>query len=60
MPTALYSPSYGDPGKTQAHRTFQTIQGLGGRLGVAIQSPLGEARNPPSPTRFWPAAAKWC
>jgi hypothetical protein len=45
MPTALYSPSYGDPGKTQAHRTFQTIQGLGGRLGVAIQSPLGEGQE---------------
>jgi hypothetical protein len=29
-PTALYSPSYGNPDKTQAHRTFQTIQGLGG------------------------------
>jgi hypothetical protein len=36
-PTALYSPSYGDPKKTQVHRTFQTIQGLGGRLGVSIQ-----------------------
>jgi hypothetical protein len=26
-PTALYSPSYANPDKTQAHRTYQTIQG---------------------------------
>jgi hypothetical protein len=45
-PTALYSPSYGDPGKTQAHRTFQTIQGLGARLGLPIQSPQPEGQEP--------------
>jgi len=45
-PTALYSPSYGDPEKTQAHRTFQTIQGLSGRLGVTIQSSLPEGQEP--------------
>ncbi len=45
-PTALYSPSYGDPDTTQAHRTFQTIQGLGGRLGVTIRSPLPEGQEP--------------
>jgi hypothetical protein len=33
-------PSYADPTKTQVHRTFQTIQGIGGRLGVSIQSPV--------------------
>ena len=32
-PTALYSPSYGQPDKTQTHRTYQTIQGLSERLG---------------------------
>jgi hypothetical protein len=44
-PTALYSPTYGNPGKTQVHRTFQTIQGLGALLGLAIQSPLGEGQE---------------
>ncbi len=44
-PTALYSPSYGKPNKTQAHRTFQTIQPLGQRLGVPIQSPLPEGQE---------------
>jgi len=39
-PTALYSPSYGNPTSTQAHRPFQTIQGLGERLGLTIQSPV--------------------
>ena len=45
-PTALYSPSYGNPDKTQAHREFQTIQGLSGRLGLPIQSPLPEGQEP--------------
>ena len=45
-PTALYSPSYGAAGKTQAHRTFQTIQGLAGRLGLPIQSPVPEGQEP--------------
>ena len=45
-PTALYSPSYGDPDKTQAHRTYETIQGLGGRLGLPIQSPVREGEEP--------------
>ena len=44
-PTALYSPSYGNSGATQVHRTFQTIQGLGARLGLAIRSPLGEGQE---------------
>ena len=46
-PTVLYSLSYGNPGKTQTHRTYQTIQGLGGRLGVTIQSPVPEGQEPP-------------
>lgn len=45
-PTALYSPSYGSPGKTQTHRTFQTIEGLAGRLSLPIQSPLPEGEEP--------------
>jgi len=45
-PTALYSPSYGKPDKTQAHRTYQTIQGLAGRLGLPIQSPVPEGQEP--------------
>ena len=45
-PTALYSPSYGAAGKTQAHRTYQTIQGLAGRLGLPIQSPVPEGQEP--------------
>src|SRR5215472_12322794 len=34
VPTALLSPSYGDPARTAAHRTYQTIQGLGARLNL--------------------------
>jgi hypothetical protein len=45
-PTALYCPSYGDPTKTQVHRTFQTIQGLSERLGVSIQSLVPEGQEP--------------
>jgi hypothetical protein len=45
-PTALLSPSYGDPGKTAAHRTYQTIQGLSGRLGLAIVSAFAEGQEP--------------
>jgi hypothetical protein len=45
-PTALYSPSYADPDKTQNHRTYQTIEGLSDRLGVPIQSPVPEGQEP--------------
>jgi hypothetical protein len=45
-PATLLSPSYGDPGKTAAHRTYQTIQGLAGRLGLAIASPFAEGQEP--------------
>jgi hypothetical protein len=46
VPTALLSPSYGDPGKTTAHRTYQTIQGLSGRLGLQIASDFAEGQEP--------------
>ncbi len=46
MPTALLSPSYGDPDKTTAHRTYETIAGLSGRLGVAIVSAFAEGHEP--------------
>jgi hypothetical protein len=46
VPTALLSPSYGDPGATTAHRTYQTIQGLSGRLGVPIVSGFAEGQEP--------------
>jgi hypothetical protein len=45
-PGTLLSPSYGDPGKTAGHRTYQTIQGLSDRLGLAIGSPFGEGQEP--------------
>jgi hypothetical protein len=46
VPAALLSPSYGDPGKTTAHRTYQTIQGLSGRLGFQIASDFAEGQEP--------------
>jgi hypothetical protein len=45
-PATLISPSYGDPGKTAAHRTYQTIQGLADRLGLQIVSPFAEGQEP--------------
>ncbi len=45
-PAALLSPSYGDPAKTAAHRTHQTIQGLADRLGLQIASDFGEGQEP--------------
>ena len=44
-PTALLSPSYGDPDKTTAHRTYQTIQGLSDRLGLPIASAFTEGQE---------------
>ncbi len=44
-PTALLSPSYGDPAKTTAHRTYQTIQGLSGRLGLPVVSAFAEGQE---------------
>jgi hypothetical protein len=45
-PTALLSPSYDDPAKTTAHRTYQTIQGLSSRLGLPIVSAFAEGQEP--------------
>jgi hypothetical protein len=45
-PAALLSPSYGDPVKTAAHRTHQTIQGLSDRLGIPIISAFAEGQEP--------------
>ena len=45
-PAALLSPSYGGPGKTAAHRTYQTIQGLGARLNLQIASDFTEGQEP--------------
>jgi hypothetical protein len=45
-PAALLSPSYGNPGKTAAHRTYQTIQGLSDRLGLQIVSAFAEGQEP--------------
>ncbi len=42
----MLSPSYGDPGKTAAHRTYQTILGLGDRLGLQIASTFAEGQEP--------------
>ncbi len=45
-PMTLFSPDYGKPDKTQAHRTYQTIQGLSGRLNVPINTPYPEGQEP--------------
>ncbi|HXL92870.1 MAG TPA: hypothetical protein VN969_28405 [Streptosporangiaceae bacterium] len=45
-PATLLSPSYGDPAKTVEHRTYQTIQGLSDRLGIAIASDFAEGQEP--------------
>jgi len=39
-PATLLCPSYGGPDKTAEHRAYQTIQGLAGRLDIAIASPF--------------------
>jgi|ERR1035437_204938 hypothetical protein len=45
-PAALLSPSYGNPAKTAAHRTYQTIQGLSDRLALPIASSFAEGQEP--------------
>jgi hypothetical protein len=44
-PATLLSPSYGSQGKTASHRTYQTIQGLSDRLGIAIVSSYAEGQE---------------
>lgn len=46
VPTALLSPSYGDPASTFTHRTYQTIQGLSARLNLPIASDFIEGQEP--------------
>jgi hypothetical protein len=45
-PATLLSPSYGNADKTAEHRTYQTIEGLRDRLGVAIVSAYAEGDEP--------------
>ena len=44
-PTVLVSPSWGHPGKTAAHRSYQTIQGLSENLGLPITSEFAQGRE---------------
>ena len=44
-PTALVAPSWGHPGKTAAHRSYQTIQGLSERLGLPITSQFAQGQE---------------
>ena len=44
-PTLLVAPSWGHPHKTAAHRSYQTIQGLGERLGLPITSPFAQGQE---------------
>jgi hypothetical protein len=44
-PTALIAPSWGHPGKTAAHRSYQTIQGLSEQLGVPITSEFAQGQE---------------
>jgi hypothetical protein len=45
-PGTLLSPFYDNPAKTAEHRTYQTIQGLSGRLGIPIVSTFEEGQEP--------------
>ena len=45
-PGTLLSPSYGSADKTAVHRTYQTIEALSDRLGVAIVSDFAEGSEP--------------
>ncbi len=52
VPATLLSPSYGTPDKTAEHRTYQTIEGLSDRLGVAIASDFAEGQEPQVPQQL--------
>ena len=45
-PAALLSPSYESTAETLEHRTYQTIQALSDRLGLAIVSAYAEGEEP--------------
>jgi hypothetical protein len=44
-PTALVAPSWGHPGKTAAHRSYQTIQGLSEQLGLPITAQFAQGQE---------------
>jgi hypothetical protein len=45
IPTVLVAPSWGHPGKTAAHRSYQTIQGLSEHLGLPITSEFAQGQE---------------
>lgn len=45
-PTMLVAPSWGHPGKTAAHRSYQTIQGLSERLDLPITADFAQGHEP--------------
>jgi hypothetical protein len=44
-PTVLVAPSWGHPGKTAAHRSYQTIQGLSEHLGLPIEAQFAQGQE---------------
>src|ERR1700742_4031747 len=44
-PTLLVAPSWGHPGKTAAHRSYQTIQGLSERLELPINADFAQGEE---------------
>lgn len=44
-PTVLVAPSWGHPGKTAAHRSYQTIQGLSEHLGLPITTQFAQGQE---------------
>jgi hypothetical protein len=44
-PTVLVAPSWGHPGKTAAHRSYQTIEGLSERLGLPITCEFAQGQE---------------
>jgi hypothetical protein len=44
-PTVLVAPSWGHPGKTAAHRSYQTIQGLSEALDLPITSAFAQGQE---------------
>ena len=44
-PSVLVAPSWGHPGKTAAHRSYQTIQGLSEQLGLPITSQFNQGQE---------------
>jgi hypothetical protein len=44
-PTTLIAPSWGHPGKTAAHRSYQTIQGLSESLGLPIACQFAQGQE---------------